>query len=295
MVALLLSSVVLLAAFVVIELWVREPLVPFGLFRSRTLTGANLATLLLSAVIIGANFFLTLYLQQVLNFSPLQTGLAFLPQTLAAAVASGVAARLVGRLGVRTLLLSGMASLTIGALLLSRLSPDGSYLTGVLPGLLLISVGLGFGFTVGTLAATSGIEARWQGVASGVFNTSQQVGGAVGLAILATVAGAITESMAESSPVGSAPEALTSGFAVAFLVAAGFGLAAALAVWTLVREPDFQGELRRRKKLRKTGERSVTVAAGASVHASPCQPAAARVAAGEPRRPSQDEIPKTRQ
>lgn len=111
-VALLLSAVVLIAAFVVIELRVREPLVPFGLFRSPTLTGANLATLLLSAVIIGTNFFLTLYLQQVLSFSPLQTGLAFLPQTLAAAVASGVAARLVSRLGVRALLRSRAWSLS---------------------------------------------------------------------------------------------------------------------------------------------------------------------------------------
>ena len=293
-VALLLSSVVLLAAFVVIELWVREPLVPFSLFRSRTLTGANVATLLLSAVIIGTNFFLTLYLQQVLSFSPLQTGLAFLPQTLAAAASSGVAARLAGRLGVRTLLLSGMVSLTLGALLLSRLSPNGSYLTDVLPGLLFVSVGLGFGFTVGTLAATSGILARRQGVASGVFNTSQQVGGAVGLAILATVAGAVTESATESSVAGSVPGALTSGFGVAFLVAAGFGLAAALAVWTLVRDPDCQEEFKRRTKLRKIGEKPATVAAGASVHASPCQPAAARVSAGEPRRPSQDEISKTR-
>ena len=205
-------------------------------------------------------------------------------------MASGVSARLAGRLDVRTLLLSGTISLALGALLLSRLSPAGSYLTGVLPGLLLISVGLGFGFTVGTLAATSGVEARRQGVASGVFNTSQQVGGAIGLAILATVAGAVTDSTTEASAVGSAleptPEALTSGFGVAFLVAAGFGLAAALAVWKLVREPECQGELRRRKKLNKTGGKPATVTAGATAHASPCQPAAARVAAGETGRPS---------
>lgn len=181
-----------------------------------------------------------------------------------------------------------MVSLAAGALLLSRLSPDGSYLVNVLPGLLLVSVGLGFGFTVGTLAATSGIEARRQGVASGVFNTSQQVGGAVGLAILATVAGAVTETVTESSAAGPTPEALAQGFGAAFLVAAGFGLAAALAVGALVREPDCQGELKRRKdakKLREEGkkaEKPLTVAAGATVHASPCQPAVVQIAAGEP-------------
>jgi len=270
--ALLLGSVVLLAAFVLVELRAQNPLVPFGIFRSRTLAGANLATLLFSAVVIGANFFPTLHLQQVLLFSPLQTGLAFLPMTVVAALTSALAARSVGRVGARGLLLSGMIALAAGSLLLLGVSPDGGYLTDVLPGMVLVAAGMGVGFTVGTLAATSGVEAGRQGAASGILTTSQQVGGAVGLALLATVAAAAT---GEETGVPAA-EALVGGFRAAFLAMCGFGLLAAGTVWTLVREPDCQRELQRRKG----GEGPASVPAGASAHASPCQPAVARITRG---------------
>jgi EmrB/QacA subfamily drug resistance transporter len=240
---LLLVGAVLLAAFVAIERRAAEPLVPFSLFGLRSLVGANLATFFLSAVILGANFFLTLYFQGVRGYSPLVTGLAFLPLTVASALASGVAARLVGRLGARTLLLAGMAALAAGSLLLSRLSPAGSVLVVVLPGMLLVAVGLGVGFTVGTLAATAGVEARQQGAASGVFNTSQQVGAGIGLAVLAAVAGA-------------------DGFRVAFLAMAGCALAGALAVAALIREiPAATG----------------AVPAGGTAHTAQCLPAVTQV------------------
>lgn len=241
--ALLLVGAVLLAAFVAIERRAAEPLVPFSLFRLRSLVGANLATFFLSAVILGANFFLTLHFQGVRGYSPLVTGLAFLPLTVASALASGVAARLVSRLGARELLLAGMAALAAGSLLLSRLSPGGSFLVGVLPGMLLVAVGLGVGFTVGTLAATAGVEARQQGAASGVFNTSQQVGAGIGLAVLAAVAGA-------------------DGFRVAFLAMAGCALAGALAVAALIREiPAATG----------------AVPAGGTAHTVQCLPAVTQV------------------
>jgi EmrB/QacA subfamily drug resistance transporter len=240
-VALLLGSAGLLAAFVIAELRARDPLVPFGIFRSRTLAGANLATLLFSAVVIEANYFPTLHLQQVLSFSPLRTGLAFLPMTTGAALASALAARYVAKVGTRRLLLWGMLSLAAGSLLLCSVSADGGYLMGVLPGMVLIAVGMGLGFTIGTVAATAGVRVERQGAASGILTTGQQLGGAVGLAVLATVAAAATE------PAAS-PEALVGGFRAAFLAMCGFGLLATAAVWALVREPDCRSELERRSK-----------------------------------------------
>lgn len=269
--ALLAGSAALLVAFVFVEKRAGNPLVPFGIFRSRTLAGANLATLFFSAVVIGANFFPTLYLQQVLFFSPLLTGLAFLPMTVVAALASALAARLVGRTGARPLLLSGMLALAAGSALLARVSPDGGYLADVLPGLVLVAVGLGAGFTVGTLAATSGVRAEQQGAASGILTTSQQLGGAVGLALLATVASAVAGD-------ASSPEALVGGFRAAFLAMCGLGLLAAATVWVLVRERDCQGELARKRR-----EGPAPMPAGASAYASPCQPAISRIVAGEPR------------
>ncbi len=227
-VAVLAASAVLLLVFVVIELRVREPLLPFSLFRSRTLTGANIATLLFSAVIIGSGYFLTLYFQQVLGYSPLQTAFAFLPQTIVAAVVSLVAARFVNRIGLRPLFVGAMLALALGAALLSGIAPNASYFIAVLPGLMLVSIGLGIGFTVGTLAATAGVDAEQQGVASGVLNTSQQIGGAIGLAVLAAIAVQVTNGSAE-------PQMQTAGYSAAFLVASGFAVAAGLVVAALVR------------------------------------------------------------
>lgn len=242
-ITLLIASIVLLTTFVAIELRSQEPLVPFRLFRLRTLTGANLGTLLLSAVILGVNYFLTLYFQQVQAYSPLITGLAFLPMTLVSVLASGIAARLVSRIGARLLLLLGMLALAGGTALLSQISPHGTYLISVLPGLLFVAVGLGFGFTIGTLAATAGVDAGQQGVASGILSTSQQLGGAIGLAILTAVASMVTASV--TIPTA---QTLTDGFRAAFLVACGFALIAALVVGVLVREEDCQSELERQKQ-----------------------------------------------
>lgn len=265
--ALLAISLVLLSAFVIIELRVKEPLVPFALFRLPTLTGANGATLLLSAIVLGANYFLTLYFQQVQSYSPLLTGCAFLPMTIVSALASGVASRLVNRWSTRLLLLIGMLALAAGSLVLSQITPQSPYLGLVLLGLCLVAIGLGFGFTLGTLAATAGVPAKQQGIASGILSTSQQIGGALGLAVLTTVASIVTR-----GATGSASLALTSGFSVAFLIMSGLGLVAALVVLVLVRQPDCQKELQRRHQ----EEREVlTCTAG---HSSACQPAVTHLA-----------------
>jgi EmrB/QacA subfamily drug resistance transporter len=269
-VALLAASILLLAAFVVIELRSREPLVPFGLFRLHTLTGANLATLLLSAVILGVNYFLTLYFQQVLGYSPLVTGMAFLPMTLASVLASAIAARLVGQMSIRLLLLLGMLALAGGAALLSQIVPHGTYLVSVLPGLLLVAIGLGFGFTIGTLAATAGVTASQQGVASGILSTSQQLGGAIGLAILTVVA-----STATTSATGSTSQVLTDGFRAAFLVACGFALVAALLVGLLVRasgrQPEHQTQI------------PAGLLGSGNAQTSACQPAVVQLAVAQNR------------
>jgi EmrB/QacA subfamily drug resistance transporter len=223
--ALLVVAVVLVAVFVRLEARRQNPLLPLGLFRSRTLSGANLATLALSAVVLGTNFFLTLHLQQRLGLSPLATGLAFLPQTLVAGLASVAAARLASRVGLRGLLLGSMAALAAGSLLLARLGSSSGYVLDVLPGMVLTAVGIGIGFTAGTAAATSGVAPERQGVASAVLATSQQAGGAVGLALL----GAIAAASASDPAVGAAVAGLGAAF-VAMAVLATLGAVAVVAL-----------------------------------------------------------------
>jgi Na+/melibiose symporter-like transporter len=267
-IALLAASVVLLAAFVVIEHRVAEPLVPFRIFRLRTLTGANLSMFLSIGVMISMTFFLTLYFQQVLGFSPIETGLAFLPVSIIIGAVARVAASVVERTGARPLLLGGYVVLFLGMLYLSQVSADGSYLADGLPGMALISFGMGLAFPVATVAATAGVAPHEQGLASGVLNTSQQVGSAVGLAVLATVASAAADPATAASPA----VALTDGFEAAFVVSAGIALAAAGAAFFLVRESDCEAELRRRR-----AEGMVTVSVNAQT--SPCQPAVVEVGA----------------
>jgi EmrB/QacA subfamily drug resistance transporter len=221
-------GVLLLVAFVAVERRTAHPLVPLGIFRRASLDGANIVFLAVSAVIAGMSFFGTLYLQGTLGFSPIETGLAFLPTTLTIMVVSAVVARVVDRTGPRALLAAGALLMLAGMLLLSRLSADGDYLADALPGFLLTALGLGLSFTTGMLAATAGIGEAEQGLASGLVNTSQQIGQALGLAVLATVAAAVTGG-AEADP-----SALVDGWATAFLVGAAFALIALVAALTLV-------------------------------------------------------------
>lgn len=181
-------AVVLVAAFRLIEGRVANPLVRSDIFRPRTLVGANLVALVSAAVIGGQGFFSTLYLQQVLGYSPLVTGLAFLPMTFTIMAVFTLGSRLVNRVGTKLMMVAGMALLTVGMLLLARIPVDGSYLTDLLPGFLLFALGLGFTSVTAIIAGTSGVSDKEQGLASGLVNTSQQIGNALGLAILVAVA-----------------------------------------------------------------------------------------------------------
>ncbi len=224
------AAVVLLTAFVVIELRAPAPLMPFSLFRSRGVAAADLVTVLTSAVVIGQSYFISLYLRQVLEYPPLQTGLALVPITLTVMVVATAVPRILPRVGARVVLVTSGAFLAVGMLLYSRLPVDGDYLD-VLPGSLLAAAGLGCSLVAATIAATEGVRPDQQGVASGVLNTAQQVGGSVGLAVLATLAASRTADLGVSADPTTA---LNGGFRLAFVVAAGFAVAAALLALVLM-------------------------------------------------------------
>jgi EmrB/QacA subfamily drug resistance transporter len=198
----------LLVAFVVIELRSAAPLVRLSIFRTRSLTTANLVMFLAASGMFAMFFFNTLYIQRVLGYGPLTAGLAFLPFTAGIMVSAGLASQFTPRIGVRPVAVAGLLLTAAGMALLTQLPVDGSYLANVLPSLLLTSLGMGAVFMPLTLVATTGLADADQGLASGLFNTSQQIGGALGLAILSTLA-------ASRSSAGSA-EALVEGFHWAF-------------------------------------------------------------------------------
>ena len=213
-------SAVLLVSFILIELRSKAPLVRLSIFRVRSLTTANIVMFLVASGMFAMFFFNTLYIQQVLGFGPLKAGLAFLPFTAGIMVSAGLASAFTPRIGVRPVATAGMLISAAGLLLLARLPVDGSYATDLLPSILLTSLGMGAVFMPLTLVATTGLENEDQGLASGLFNTSQQIGGALGLAILSTLAASQAESFG-----GTQAEALVHGFHWAFAGSAVFVLA----------------------------------------------------------------------
>jgi EmrB/QacA subfamily drug resistance transporter len=229
-VSLLGLSVALIAAFVWIELRSPAPLMPFRIFRLRTLTGANVVGLLLGASLFSMFFFISLYMQQVLGYSAIHAGLSYLPLALTIIVAAGLGGQLVTRFGFKPILAAGMAFVSLGLLWFSQVSVGGGFLTDILGPSLLAAIGLGFGFVTSTIAAVSGVQEREQGLASGLINTSQQIGGALGLAVLSTIATSQTDHVMASG-TSNLPSALTEGFQRAFLggaVIAALGFAATL-------------------------------------------------------------------
>ncbi|MBD0281615.1 MAG: MFS transporter [Thermoleophilaceae bacterium] len=230
------ASAVLLVGFVAWESRTRDPLMPFLIFRLRTLVGANVAGLVLGTVVFSMFLMLTLYMQQVLGYSPLGTGVAYLAVAGTAIVWSAVAAKLVTRLGVKPVLVAGMAFLTAGLAYFTQVSVGGSYLGDLLPGFLLIAIGMGFSFVPISIAALAGVERSEAGLASGLINTSQQIGGALGIAALSAVATSTTEQgIADGS---AAPFALTDGLQAAFLGGAGAALLGVLVALLMVRRRD---------------------------------------------------------
>jgi predicted MFS family arabinose efflux permease len=230
------AGLALLAVFGAIESRARRPLMPLRIFRSRTLTAANLVVFALGSSVFAMWYFISLYLQEVLGFTPIEAGLSFVPMTGAIIVGSTFAGRLAARIGPGRILTVGMSLIAVGMLLFTRISPTGSYLGDVLiPGVITTS-GLGLAFVPVTIAAVAGVERADAGLASGLVNTSRQVGGSIGLAALATLATQRTQDIAGAGGIDAA--ALTAGFHRAFLVGAGFAaLGAITAAALLIRVP----------------------------------------------------------
>jgi EmrB/QacA subfamily drug resistance transporter len=232
------ASLVLLVAFVGWELRHAEPLMRFGIFRTRTVAGANVAGFIMGTAMFSMFLMLTLYMQQVLGYSAMKTGVAYLAVAGTAIVWSAVAAQLVTRIGVKPVLTAGMTMLTAGLVYFTQVSVGGSYLGDLLPGFLLIGFGIGFSFVPISIAALAGVQPAEAGLASGLINTSQQIGGALGIAALSTIA---TSQTSDAVASGAAlPVALVDGFTAAFVagvIIAGLGIVAAL---TLIRRDELE-------------------------------------------------------
>jgi EmrB/QacA subfamily drug resistance transporter len=232
------GAAVLLISFVIIELRARNPLMPFSIFRLRTLRGANIVGLLIGMSLFSMFFFISLYLQDVMHYSPIKTGISYLPLAVGIILSAGLAAQVVNRIGFKTPLIAGLLLIAGGLLWFAQVpAPGGSYLADVLGPSLLAAVGLGFAFVPVTIAAVTGTRPHEAGLASGLINTSQQVGGALGLAILATVANSRTQDVFHSG-VHTASVALTKGYDRAFLVGAGFAIVGALLAAVLISSRD---------------------------------------------------------
>ena len=189
---LLAISFALIAAFVFLELRSREPLVPFSIFRIRTITGSNLVGLLVGASLFAMFFFLSRYMQEVLGYSALKAGLSYLPLAIAIIVSAGIASVLVTKFGFKPILLIGMGLVTIALLWFGQVPVRGDYVTDLLGPMVIAAVGLGFAFVPVTIGAMTGVSEDESGLASGLINTSQQVGGALGLAVLGSLASSKT-------------------------------------------------------------------------------------------------------
>jgi EmrB/QacA subfamily drug resistance transporter len=235
------AAAALLAAFVLIERRSKAPLVRLGIFRTRSLTSANAAMLAVAGGMFAVFFFASLYVQGVLGFTPVEAGLAFLPLTAGIILFSGLAQQIIARVDVRWVAMIGMATAAVGLMLLSFAPVDGSYVADVLPGLLVMSAGLGLTFVPLTLIATTNVADEDAGLASGLFNSSQQIGGALGLAILSTVAANTT---ADALPTGAAPtalqqaSALVDGYQMAFAVGAGLMIVGVIVTALFIRRRD---------------------------------------------------------
>ncbi len=236
-IALLSVAVLLLAAFVMIELRSKQPLIRLSIFRVRTLATANGVMLLVASGMFGMFFFASLYVQEILGYSPLKAGFAFLPVTLGIILGAGIAQQLIKRVGVRNVAVGGISLAALGMLIMTGVPVHGHYVSNLLVGLMPMSIGMGLTFVPITLLATSGVSQDDAGTASGLFNTSQQVGGSLGLAILSTLAADHTANLLHSSAGGVAAElgARVSGYQVAFGAAAVMLIIGAVLLVVLLR------------------------------------------------------------
>jgi EmrB/QacA subfamily drug resistance transporter len=232
------ASLALLAGFVAWELRHPEPLMRLGILRTKTVTGANVTGFIMGTALFAMFLMLTLYMQQVLGYSAMKTGVAYLAVAGTAIIWSAVAAQLVTRVGVKPVLVAGMSFLTAGLVLFTQVSVHGSYVTDLLPGFLLIGVGVGFAFVPISIAALAGVEAAEAGLASGLINTSQQIGGALGIAALSTIATSRTEDAVGGGT--AVPDALVHGFTSAFVAGAIIAALGIVAALTLIRRDELE-------------------------------------------------------
>ena len=230
------GAAALVAAFIAIESRSRSPLLQLRIFRLRALSAANATMAIVGAVTFSEFFLLTLYVQDVLHYSAVQSGVAFSAFALAVVVASNLAQFVVGRVGVRATLTAGLTLATISLALLTRLPVDGHYFRDLFPAFVLGGTGLGFSFVPVTIASLAGVERSDAGVASGLVNTSRQIGGAIGLAAMSTIAASVAAGYAHAHAlaVASAP-ATVSGFQTSFDVLGGLLVAAILVTAVFLR------------------------------------------------------------
>jgi EmrB/QacA subfamily drug resistance transporter len=230
-IGLLAASAALIVAFVVIELRSKAPLLPMGIFRLRTLTGSNVSGLLLGGAVFSQFFLLTLYMQQVLHYSALKTGVAYVALTLSIIGFSAVSQSLATRIGIRRVLPVGMLLAAAGLVLYARLPVQGHYFWDLFPAFLLSGIGLALAFVPMSIGALTGVRGNEAGVASGLINTSQQIGGAIGVAAATTIATTFTSHYVHAHPGVSALSAgaLTHGFQITFYVLAAIAAAGAVA------------------------------------------------------------------
>jgi EmrB/QacA subfamily drug resistance transporter len=239
-IGLLAGAAALIGAFVAIEARSQAPLVPLSFFRNRTVAAANLAGLLLGGLMFPMFVFLSLYMQQVLGYSPIRAGLAFLVIAVGIIASSGLAQGLVTRTGAKAVLVAGLLGFAVAQLLFLRLPAAGTYTADLLPGFLIVAAALGLAFVGDLIASAIGVRSAEAGLASGLINTSQQVGGAIGLAVTTTVAAARTTTLLRTGH--SMAAALTAGFHAVFAITGVFALAAALVAATLMRRTTVSAE-----------------------------------------------------
>ena len=232
------AAAILLAAFVLWERQLRDPLVSFSIFKVQTLTAANVAGLIMGTALFSMFLILTLYMQQVLEFSPLKAGFAYLAVAGTAVLWANVAAQVVNRIGVKPALIFGMSMLTGGLVYFTQVSVGGSYWADLFPGFLILGVAIPFAFVPITIAALAGTKPEEAGLASGLINTSQQIGGALGIALLSTIAVSTTDDELASGT--AVPAALTDGFVNAFWAGAAIAFAGVLVSIFLVRGRDLR-------------------------------------------------------
>jgi Na+/melibiose symporter-like transporter len=215
-------------------------MVPFSIFRLRTVTGANVCGFFVGVVVFSNFFLLTLYVQQVLGYSALKTGLTFLATAGTVVPVAGIAQALVTRIGPRPVLAVGLALITGGMLWYTQIPVNDSFATHLLPGYLLVGMGMAFSFIPISIAALAGVQPQQAGLASGLINTSQQIGGALGVAVVASVAFSHTKTLLASGH--SQAQAATSGFALGFWVLAAVGAASVVACLVLIRGEEVAAE-----------------------------------------------------